>query len=303
LTNHALTNLQSLTGDFTVGVATALGAAAFYGSAPLVQAIASRRTPGGGIGFTLLLRLVRQPIWLLGLFLEIGGFLLEVAAFSAAPTTLVAPIVACDMMVFVLLGSLVLRSRLSGRGLAGAGAMLLGVGLLALTFSSESMLGEPADNLQLAAFLVGCAVVAGIAALLGNRALAAGHRPVAATVFSMAAGIAYGLATMCTRQVGRTLVPHQPWLLLGTVTPYALAGCSLLGISLSQRALQTNPITAFPVTSAVAAFMPVILGATLLDDPVPGGTLRTIFVIALVLLAIGVLLIAQDHSVTEAAAR
>jgi drug/metabolite transporter (DMT)-like permease len=297
-----LTNLQALTGDFTVGTGTALGAAAFYGSAPLVQAIASRRTPGGGIGLRLLTRLVRQPIWLLGLGLELGGFVLEVAAFSAAPTTLVAPIVACDMLVFVLLGSIVLHTRLSGRGLAGAGGMLLGVALLALTFSSESSLGDPADNTELAAFLVGCAAVAGLAALLGSRALAAGHRPTAATVFSMAAGIAYGLATMCTRQVGRTFDPHRPWLLLGTVTPYALAGCSLLGISLSQRALQTNPITAFPVTSAVAAFMPVILGATLLDDPVPGGTLRAVFVIALVLLAIGVLLIAQDRSVTEAAA-
>jgi drug/metabolite transporter (DMT)-like permease len=295
--------LQPLSGNFAVGVAAALGAAVLYGSAPLAQAVASRRTPGGGIGFTLLVRVARQPIWLLGLSLEILGFLLEVWAFSAAPATLVAPIVACDMLVFVLLGSTVLRTRLSARGLAGAGAMMAGVGLLAYAFSSYNALGEPADNLELVEFLIGCVAVAGVAAVLGNRLLAAGRRPAAAAVFSAAAGIAYGLATMCTRQVGRTFSVHQPWHLLGTATPYALAGCSVLGIALSQRALQTNPITAFPLISATAAFMPVILGATLLDEPVPNGSLRLIFVAALVLLAIGVGLIAQDRSVAEAAAR
>ena len=121
-------------------------------------------------------------------------------------------------------------------------------------------------------------------------------------MFSAAAGVAYGLATMCTRQVGRTFSFHQPWQLFTTMTPYALAGCSLLGITLSQRALQTNPITAFPLISSTAAFMPVILGATLFDEPVPGGALRVLFVVALLLLAIGVALIAQDRSVAEAAA-
>lgn len=292
-----------MTGDLALGVGTAIGAAVLYGSAPLAQAVASRRTPGGGMGFRLLTRVVRQPIWLLGLALEVTGFLSEVIAFSASPTTLVAPIVACDMLVFVLLGSTVLGSRLTGRGYLGAAGMVLGVGLLAWTFSSDASLGEPADNLELAAFLAGGAVVAGVAALLGSRTLTAGRRAMAAVVFSAASGIAYGLATMCTRQVGRTFSLHHPWQLLATVTPYALVGCSLLGIALSQRALQTNPLAAFPVTSAVAAFMPVILGATLFDDPVPGGALRVIFVIALVLLAIGVLLIGQDRSAAEAATR
>lgn len=295
-------HLQALAGNFAVGMAAAIGAAVLYGSAPLAQAVASRRTPGGGIGLTLLTRVARQPIWLLGLALEILGFLLEVLAFSAAPTTLVAPIVACDMLVYVLLGSTVLGTRLSGRGWAGAAGMMAGVGLLAFAFSSESALGDPADNVELLAFLAGAAVVGGLAALLGSRLLTAGRRAPAAAVFSSAAGIAYGLATMCTRQVGRTISLHQPWLLLGTATPYALAGCSVLGIALSQRALQTNPIAAFPLISSVAAFMPVILGATLLDDPVPGGALRLLFVVALVLLAAGVVLVSQDRSVAEAAA-
>lgn len=290
-----------MTANLAVGVGAAVGAAALYGSAPLAQAIASRRTPGGGIGLTLLVRLTRQPIWLLGLGLEITGFLAEVCAFSAAPVTLVAPVVACDMLVFVLLGSAVLGTPLSRRGYLGAAAMVAGVALLTVAFSSNASLGEPADNVQLAAFGIGCGVVAGIAALAGSRAVAAGRRAAAGTVFSAAAGIAYGLATMSTRQIGRTFSPHRPWQLLGTVTPYALAGCSLLGISLSQRALQTNAIAAFPLTSAVAAFMPVVLGAALLDDQVPDGLLRAVFVVALLLLASGVVLIARDRSAAEAA--
>ena len=255
------------------------------------------------MGLALVLRLLRQPIWLLGLGLEIAGFLLEAVAFSVAPATLVAPVVACDMLVFVVLGSIVFGSRFSGTGLCGAGAMMCAVGLLTLAFSPDVKLGSPADNVQLAAFLAGCIVVAGAASLLGTRALAAERRLAAAAVFSMAAGIAYGLATMSTRQVGRTFSIHHPWSLLATVTPYVLVGCSVLGISLSQRALQTNPITAFPLTSAVAAFLPVILGAALLGDQVPTGGLRALFVGALALLAAGVTLLARDRSVAEVATR
>lgn len=255
------------------------------------------------MGFALVLRLVQQPIWLLGLGLEIAGFLLEAFAFSVSPATLVAPVVACDMLVFVLLGSVVFGTRLSGTGLLGAGAMMGAVGLLTLAFSSDARLGRAADNLQLAAFLVGCAVVAGAASLLGTRALAAERTLAAAAVFSTAAGIAYGLATMSTRQVGRTFSIHHPWNLLATVTPYVLAGCSVLALSLSQRALQTNPITAFPLTSAVAAFLPVILGATLLGDQIPTGGRRALFVGASALLVAGVALLARDRSVAEVATR
>src|SRR5690348_13724046 len=118
--------------DLASGLTAALGAAVFYGSAPVAQSVAARRSPAGtGFGLRLLLRLVRDPIWLAGVAGELVGFLLEAYAFSVAPATLVAPAMACDTVVFVLLLDLVTRGRPSRRGLAGATTIATGTTLLA----------------------------------------------------------------------------------------------------------------------------------------------------------------------------
>lgn len=288
-----------MSGELAGGLAAALAGAVLYGSAPLAQAHAAERTEGGGLGLALTLRLARRPIWLVGLGCEIGAFVLEAFAFSLAPATLVAPVMACDMLVFVLLAWPLYGVRPTGIGGLGAFAMGSAIALLAVGFAGSAELGSPADNETLLALLGVCVAVCGLAALLGEHALRTSHRTLAAAIFSVASGIAYGFATMATRQVGRTFVPEAPWELLASPTPYVLAGCSVLGISMMQRGLQTSPIFTFPLTSAVSAFLPAVLGAVLLGDEVPTGARMIAFVIALVLVASGVTLIGRDRSSVE----
>lgn len=283
-------------GSFAGGLAAALGGAVLYGSAPVAQAIAARRTRGGGLGLALTLRLARRPIWLLGLGCEIGAFVLEAFAFSVAPATLVAPIMGCDMLVFVLLAWPVFGERLTGTGAGGALVIGAAIALLAVAFSGTAQLGSPADDVTLLAFLGACVAASAIAAVLGGRALRARRRTVAAGVFGVASGIAYGFATMATRQVGRTFVPGQPWELFAAPTPYVLIGCSILGITMMQRGLQTNPIFTFPLTSAISAFLPAVLGAVLLGDEVPSGARLAAFVLALASMGGGLVLMGQARS-------
>lgn len=285
-----------MTGELAAGLAAALGAAVLYGTAPVLQAAAATRGPAAhGVGLMLVLRLARKPIWLAGLGCEIGAFVLEAFAFSAAPTTLVAPLTACDLLVFVLLGWPAFGKRLSAHGVGGAFAMAAGVALLGVAFSAHSGLGSPADNLELVLFLAGAVVAAGAAAFGGSRALRANRRWVAATAFSLASGVAYGFATLATRQVGRTFRADQPWELLAGPAPYVLIGCSVLAIAMLQRGLQTGPTITFPITSEVSAFLPVVIGAAVLGDAVPTGARQAMFVAALVLMAGGVVLLARDR--------
>jgi drug/metabolite transporter (DMT)-like permease len=279
----------------------AIVASAFYGCAPAVQAVVARREPTGrGLGWRLLLRLATRPLWLLAFSGEVIGFGLEAYAFSVAPATLVAPIMACDLIFFVLVATWIFHERLSRQGIVGVAAMSTGVGLLALAFSGHDHLGEPASDALMLTFLVSCLVVSGIAAGVGSGALARGRQALAAVLFSAAAGASYGLATMAIRQVGRTFSPDDPWHLLATATPYTLTVCSLIGIAMMQRGLQTSSLLAFPVTSATGAVLPVILGATLLGDEVPTGAGRTAFVAALVLIVGGVILLGNDRATAAA---
>jgi drug/metabolite transporter (DMT)-like permease len=282
------------------GLVAAIAGAVCYGAAPAVQAVAARREAAGrGVGARLTLRLARRPIWLAGLLMDLIGFALEAYAFSSAPATFVAPVMACDMIVFVVVGSWLFRERLSGFGLGGIAVISTGVALLAIAFAGNEELGGTATNRELFGFLVGAVVVGGVAVAAGGRATAAGKAALAAGIFGAASGMGYGLATMATRQIGRVFDPADPWHLLATPTPYVLAGCSLLAITLMQRALQTNPLLTFPVVSAVAAMLPVGLSAAVLDDQVPGGIRRLGFVAALALIAGGVALLGRDRVAAE----
>src|SRR5207302_1899406 len=162
--------------------------------------------------------------------------------------------------------------------------------------------GRPASDAQMIIFLCVCVGVCALAAGAGTQALSVGRRAFAAALFSAAAGGSYGLATMATRQIGRVFDPDDPWHLLRTATPYALVVCSLLGIGMMQRGLQTSALLAFPIVSAIGALLPVILGSTLLDDEVPEGWGRLAFVSALVCIGGGVILLGRDRAAADALA-
>ena len=282
------------------GLVAALAGALCYGAAPAVQALAARREAAGeGVGARLTLRLMRRKIWLAGLLMDLVGFALEAFAFSNAPATLVAPVMAVDMIVFVVVGSWLFGERLSWLGAGGIAVISAGVALLAVVFAKRDELGSTASNRELFGFLIGAVAVGGVAVFVGSKASGAGKAALAAGVFSAASGVGYGLATMATRQVGRAFEPDQPWHLLATPTPYVLAGCSILAITLMQRGLQDNPLLTFPIVSAVAAMLPVGLSAAVLDDQVPGGLRRLGFVVALVLIAGGVTLLGRDRAAAE----
>jgi hypothetical protein len=58
-------------------------------------------------------------------------------------------------------------------------------------------------------------------------------------------------------------------------------------------------VLSFPVISAVSAFVPVVLGAAVLGEDVPGSAARIAFVAALALLAGGVCLLGRAREAAE----
>jgi drug/metabolite transporter (DMT)-like permease len=292
-----------VTGSLGYGLSTAVVSAALYGIAPLAQAKAARReTAGAGLGLGLLARLVLRPLWLVGLVVETGAFLLEVYALSVAPVALVAPVMALDMIVFTLLAQRVLAERVSRRGWWAIGAMIMAVGMLAYAFADHVGIGSPADTKELLSFLVLGMVFVLVMALLADRAAAASRVAAAALGFGLAAGVAYAIATLATRQIGLAFDARRsgrPYLveLMTTPTPYLLLVFSVLAIGLEQRALQGRAaVISFPVTSGVTAFLPVVLGLTLFDEPAPRGPHLVAFVAALALIATGIVGLGQDRT-------
>ncbi|MCK9921937.1 EamA/RhaT family transporter [Frankia sp. AgPm24] len=286
-----------------VGLPTAAVSAGLYGIAPLVQARAAREeeTSSGGLGLGLLAHLVLRPLWLLGLAVEAGSFLLEVAALSVAPVALVAPVMALDMIVFTLLAQRVLGERISRNGWLGVASMVAGIGLLAYAFARRAEVGSSASTDVLLAFLVLGLMFALFCAFLANVAARRGGIAATALGFGAAAGVCYAIATLATRQIGLAVHERREGQstlvdLLTTPTPYLLVLFSVLALGLQQRGLQGRAaVIAFPVTSGVSAFLPVTLGVTLFDEPAPDGPQRVAFIIALTMVAAGIVALGRDR--------
>ena len=285
----------------THGLPAVVVAAALYGCSPVLQAASVRRAaPGVGLGLRLLPRLAVQPLWLLGTACGIAAFAAEAYAFSVAPAALVAPLITLDMVFLVLLARHGLSEHLGNAGALGILAMVLGTALIAFAFSGDAELGAPASHAQLLAFLVGGTAAAGATAVVGDRGSRTGRSWLAAIGFGVASGVASGIATLTTRQIGLTFDVHDPWPVLATPTPYALLVASILALALLQRGLQSGAsVLTFPVMSFMSAFVPVMIGITVLDDEVPTSGPGVGFVFALLAVALGVALLARDRAAAE----
>ena len=285
-------------GSLVPGLICALAAASCYGTGPLVQALAARRTETGrGLGLGLLTRLVRNKLWLAGVGADLGGFGFEAVALALAPAAFVTPLLLFDMVVLGLLATRVVHERLSRLGVAGIAAILTGGALLTAAFATsrhgvgrQATLGEQF-------------VLVGVVALAAAGAFIAGRRPpggVTAALLGGASGIAYAMATLCTRQISLSLRDHNVWHQLLTPAPYLLAVAALLSLSLLSRALQAGAaVVAVPVTSAFAALLPAVAGLAVFGEPVPRGGALVAFVAALPLLVIGLVLLARQGTVGE----
>ncbi len=285
-------------GSLVPGLVCALGAATCYGAGPLVQALAARRTETGrGLGLGLLTRLVRNKLWLAGVGADLGGFGFEAVALALAPAAFVTPLLLFDMVVLGLLATRVVHERLSRLGVAGIAAILTGGVLLTAAFATshhgvgrQATLGEQF-------------VLVGVVVLAAAGAFVAGRRPpggVTAALLGGASGIAYAMATLCTRQISLSLRDHNVWHQLLTPAPYLLAVAALLSLSLLSRALQAGAaVVAVPVTSAFAALLPAVAGLAVFGEPVPRGGALVAFIAALPLLVAGLVLLARQGTVGE----
>lgn len=112
----------------TLGLISALGAAACYESGYMLQALEARAAPREqALRASLLVRLASRPRWLAGTALSIAGAALQVVALALAPVTLVQPLLALGLVLLLVLAHRVLGERIGAVELVGAGMVIAGV--------------------------------------------------------------------------------------------------------------------------------------------------------------------------------
>jgi drug/metabolite transporter (DMT)-like permease len=201
-------------------------------------------------------------VYLLGILLQILGFVLAFAARGELPLFLVQAAVAAGLGVTAILGVLFLKWRLPRSEIALLAALVIGLGCLVLAAQPHPSrpLG-PTGVLGLVAVLGGLAVTGLFAARLrgakGSVALGA------------LAGIAFGAAAVASRPLasissGEDFVTDP---LLYLLIAHSLVGQLLLGLAM-QRGSTTAAVAAMDAAAAVPA---AIVGLLFLGDKIAPG--------------------------------
>lgn len=263
-----------------LGLLAALAATGANSGAALLQAMGARRASRPATA-------VLHPVYLLGLTLDIGGWVLTVVALRFMPIVAVQAIVAGQVGITVVASHWVFDTPLRRVDILAAGANVLGLALLVASASTgdAEVHASTGGVVALWATLVVLATVGVTTALRTRRAM----------IMAFLAGLAFGGTAVAVRLVDldgpfgaivrQVLTDPVVWALLG----YAALGLGLYTVALARGAV--GPVVG--VLAVTETLAPGLLGLVALGDGVRPGWVPA-FLVGLVLALGGVIVLARS---------
>lgn len=244
-----------------LAVIFALVAAWCFAFGSFVQQGVARESGEHILRLHLLLSLLRQPRWLLGVALSGGSFLILAIALAFGPLTLVLPLAATDVLF-----ALPFIARRNRRGLTrrdAAGALTVTAGLVVfLAVSPPSPgTGHPGLTAWLPVFAA-IGALAAVSAVMARRA--AGQARV--LWLAAAAGACYGLLDALTKATV-DIISVRGAAVLVEWEPYVLGVAGMLGALFGQSAFESGALSlSLPVIDTLEPVTAVIIGATVFGE-------------------------------------
>ncbi len=270
-----------------IGFLLALGCSVCYGTATVLQAVATRSVKAGsgsGVDPGLLLRAGRQWQYLAGIGLDGLGFLLQVAALRLVPIYVVAAALAASIAVTGIVSAWVLKARLSATEWTAVGVVCVSLAVLACAAGPGHFRRAPAGLGWGLIGVVAAVFIAGAAAgLLSDRARA--------LALGFGAGTGFGVV-----EVGvRLLDEIDPTKRAFYTNPalYAVAAGGAAGFLLLTSALQRGSVTTTVAAMVVGeTIAPALVGVVWLGDSARDG-LGWLVVVGFVVAISGTLVLAR----------
>jgi drug/metabolite transporter (DMT)-like permease len=249
-----------------VSLVAAVTSALCYGIAAVMQAIAvraaSRRTAaavgqaGQGVDPGLLVRMLRQGLFLGSMAIDLLGFIAQLVALRRLPIFAVQAIVAANLAVTAVFAAWLMKIRLQLREWLAVAGVVLGVALLGLSAGAEGAARVGAD------FELGL-IVAVLAVGVAGFAVARLPNPVRTPALGAIAGLGYGVVAVSAR-----ILPGFGALqLIKSPTTYTLAAAGIVSFLLYATALEGGSVTTATAAVVLAETMPpALIGVLFLGD-------------------------------------
>jgi len=222
----------------------AIAASVCTATASLCQRKGAKANETAGFDARLLVRLARQPVWLLGIAAMIGGFIFQITALRYGDLALVQPILAAELLLVFGYLAVAGARRVTGRDLLAAAAMSAGIGVfLRLAAPSGGRLHAPGSSWLLAGLTTAGVVVAALAVAfgLGRRSgVSQGRR---AAVLGAATGITWGFMAAVIKELSSHLGDGLS-AIVSAWSLYVLLIAGAVTMLLASHALAAGPLAA-----------------------------------------------------------
>ncbi len=257
----------------TLATPLALLAAFFFAVATVCEQKGAMEEPESGTlqpGF--LVRLMRKPVWLLGLGADALGYIAQAAALGLGRLVSVQPLLVASVVFALPLGAKITHQHVGRREILGAAAVCSG--LVIFRFVATPYGGH--DDASAAGWVIGAAIISGLAVLcvLASIGRSAGVR---ATLLGLAAGMLLGgiVAALTKATVDRFDQGLEA--VVGDWHVYALGAVALTGFLLLQAALQTGALApAMTSDTVMEALAGVAVGIFVLNERIDQSPAETV---------------------------
>ncbi len=283
-----------------IAVALGVAAALAYGAATAVQHDVAH-TGTGRADARGLLRLLREPRWLISVGGDTAGLVLQVLALAAGPVVLVQPLLVLTLPVSLFVGFLLGGPRPGRPDYVACAAILLALTVFFVVVGSP----PAARPLPPQTALVTAGVVVLVGALVAF-AVRGGSVALRAAVLGGVAGAWFGTSGVFVDAAVVEFADHGlRGLLTSAAGLVAIGGAivvGVLGMTLTQASFQVGALAAsFPANESAAPVAAVVLGSVLLHEYVPtGGGRVVVYLLCLGAVVAGTIRLAAPHGATPA---
>ncbi len=243
-----------------------LGAASNAMGTAFQRKAASRVTEGGGLRF--ILRLARQPPWLIGIGGVIGAALFQALALANGPLSLVQPLFILELPFALMIAVPLLHRRLSPAAWQAVAAVVAGLGLVLLSAAPSGARSYASMErwIPVLVLCLGAVAVAVVAARPGRPPL------FRAAVLGSASAISNALTAALLKSAMGTLDDDGFTAFLGAWQTYGFVVTGITAVLLLENALQAGPLAASqPALTIGDAALSLVLGVTLFGETIRTG--------------------------------
>lgn len=266
----------------------ALGAAFFIAIGDVLQQRSTHEvTDAPANHLALLVRLLRDPKWWLGIISAVGGFGLQAAALGLGSVLLVQALLVTSLLFALPINARLSRRRVTRREWLWAALLAAGVAVIVT-------IGNPTEGQARASWETWAVVLAVLGPLLVACAVGArlrGGAP-AAVLLALIAGALWGVFSVLTKGVVDRLGDGL-WAVLSMPELYALGVVTVAATAYQQAAFRAGALTAsLPTMTVTEPVVASALGVFVLGETVrPGeaGWLALIVAVAVIVVATGAL--------------